>query len=265
MLTIGKDGFGAAKLSGIAVSTGPDRACGRQARTQQSRYGGTSNRFCGGTPDRVRNGAELCGRTSDSELFPTSRTIRLPTMRPYGLEGRSAGRFERHAKREFLRHRHRRPAYLSAISANGGAAFTNDIQVDGVCPGLSVERSRCLPNPDGVQEVRTIINNFSAEYGRAQAVLQVTTKSGANEYHGSAFYRNRNEVFNANTFANNARAIARRQRSRSVAMAVRWEVPSGATRRSSVSYEGLKHSEAVEYLKTVPPDWRRKVTSARRW
>jgi outer membrane receptor protein involved in Fe transport len=55
-----------------------------------------------------------------------------------------------------------------------------------------------LPNPDAIREFRVDTNNFSAEYGRNSAgVVTVLTKSGTNQFHGSAFefYRDRN--FNA--------------------------------------------------------------------
>jgi outer membrane receptor protein involved in Fe transport len=55
-----------------------------------------------------------------------------------------------------------------------------------------------LPNPDAIREFRVDTNNFSAQYGRNSAgVVSVITKSGTNQFHGSAFefYRERN--FNA--------------------------------------------------------------------
>jgi outer membrane receptor protein involved in Fe transport len=57
-----------------------------------------------------------------------------------------------------------------------------------------------LPNPDAIREFRVDTNNFSAQYGRNSAgVVTVLTKSGTNQFHGSAFefYRERN--FNATT------------------------------------------------------------------
>jgi hypothetical protein len=55
-----------------------------------------------------------------------------------------------------------------------------------------------VPNPDAVSQYDVQTNNFSAQLGRyASAVVSMVTKSGTNQYHGSAFeyYRSRN--FNA--------------------------------------------------------------------
>ena len=61
------------------------------------------------------------------------------------------------------------------------------------------------PNPDAVQEFRILTSNYSAEYGRsAGGVVTVATKSGTNDFHGSAYDYIRNKSFNANSFFNNA-------------------------------------------------------------
>src|SRR5437773_6347270 len=56
---------------------------------------------------------------------------------------------------------------------------------------------------DAVQEFQVNTNAYSAEYGRAGgAVINVVTKSGTNDYHGSAFEFYRDKSLNANSYAN---------------------------------------------------------------
>jgi len=56
---------------------------------------------------------------------------------------------------------------------------------------------------DAVQEYSVVTNNFGAEYGRASGgVVNVTTKSGSNSWHGSAWEFNRLSSYTANTYNN---------------------------------------------------------------
>ena len=55
-----------------------------------------------------------------------------------------------------------------------------------------------LPNPDAIREFAVQTNNFSAQFGRSSAgVITVLTKSGTNQFHGSAFEFYRDRSFNA--------------------------------------------------------------------
>ncbi|MDQ3917916.1 MAG: TonB-dependent receptor [Acidobacteriota bacterium] len=63
---------------------------------------------------------------------------------------------------------------------------------------------------DSVQEFRVITGNFSAEYGRASGgVVNVSTLSGSNQFHGTAYEFNRISRLASNGFDNNARGIRR--------------------------------------------------------
>ena len=58
------------------------------------------------------------------------------------------------------------------------------------------------PNPEAVQELRVITNNYAAEYGRYPAgVVDVVTKSGTNQIRGAVFEFFRNENLNAKRWA----------------------------------------------------------------
>ena len=63
---------------------------------------------------------------------------------------------------------------------------------------------------DAVQEYSVVTNNFTAEYGRASGgVVNVTTKTGSNSWHGSGWEFNRLSAYTANTFNNDANALAK--------------------------------------------------------
>jgi hypothetical protein len=57
------------------------------------------------------------------------------------------------------------------------------------------------PPPDAVQEVRILTHNFAAEYGRNPgSQVNVISRSGTNEFHGSAWEFLRNDALNARNF-----------------------------------------------------------------
>ena len=92
----------------------------------------------------------------------------------------------------------RRPT--GAYSANGESEFYNDNMVDGLdnnAGGYLALR----PSIEGIEEIKILTNNYSADLGRAAgAVVNVVTKSGTNEFHGSAFEFVRNDLFDARDY-----------------------------------------------------------------
>ena len=72
------------------------------------------------------------------------------------------------------------------------------------------ELSQVLMNPDSVSEYRVITSVAKAEYGRnSGAQVQVVTRQGTNEFHGSLFEYHRNTIFNANDWFNNRAGVPR--------------------------------------------------------
>ncbi|HET9531070.1 MAG TPA: TonB-dependent receptor, partial [Blastocatellia bacterium] len=75
----------------------------------------------------------------------------------------------------------------------------NDLQSSGFFSG-----GPAVPNPDAIQEFKVQTGQFDASRGRnAGAVVDVVTRSGSNEFHGSAFEFFRNDALNANSFFRN--------------------------------------------------------------
>ena len=66
-----------------------------------------------------------------------------------------------------------------------------------------------FPSVDVVEEVRVITSPADAELGRGSGQVQVLTRSGTNEFHGSIFEFHRNTVLNANGWFNNLRGEPR--------------------------------------------------------
>ena len=89
---------------------------------------------------------------------------------------------------------------------NGQRSSSTDVLLDG---GENVDLftasvGQSVPL-DSVQEFRIVTSDFSAEYGRASGgVVNVTTKSGTNQFHGSLFEFNRVSALASNTYDNNA-------------------------------------------------------------
>ena len=87
-------------------------------------------------------------------------------------------------------------AFFAAGSRFRGNNFTLDGQTnnDGSASGVPV----VTPTVDTVQEFRVIRNNFSAEFGtHSGSVINVVTKSGSNQFHGSLWEFHRNVALDA--------------------------------------------------------------------
>jgi hypothetical protein len=89
------------------------------------------------------------------------------------------------------------------VTVNGGRGRSNNYSVNGGDGNdLFVNLPAVQPSPDSIEEFRVITNNFDAEYGRnSGAVVNVVTKSGTNDLHGSFYEFFRNDVLNAHQFS----------------------------------------------------------------
>jgi hypothetical protein len=77
------------------------------------------------------------------------------------------------------------------ILANGQQHESNGISIDGISTSSAVWGGTTIitPSEDSVQSVTVVSNGFDAENGRfSGAQVEVITKSGSNDWHGSAFY-----------------------------------------------------------------------------
>jgi Carboxypeptidase regulatory-like domain/TonB dependent receptor len=96
------------------------------------------------------------------------------------------------------------PQGTTFFRANGQGNSANNTQVDGVdntnpTLGLSIY----IPSAEVVQEVNVTTSNYNAEFGRAGgAMLNVITRGGTNDLHGSLFEFHRNRSFRARNMFN---------------------------------------------------------------
>jgi hypothetical protein len=81
---------------------------------------------------------------------------------------------------------------------DGGAGSVN-YYLDGGANMTGLRNTgNIAPNPDAVDEFRVVTNSYSAEYGRfAGGVINIITRSGGNQFHGSLFEFFRNNDLNA--------------------------------------------------------------------
>jgi len=101
--------------------------------------------------------------------------------------------------------------FISKVGA--GQNFGNEVLLDGAST-LRAENGSSFdeagPSVESIREFKVLTSTFPAEYDHTTGgVESFTTKSGGNEYHGTAYDILRNEAFNANNWFNNAYGTAR--------------------------------------------------------
>src|SRR5437773_8875398 len=98
---------------------------------------------------------------------------------------------------------------MAKYSINGLSYDQNDYHIDGargIEPG-GFSSVFVVPNMDMIQEFSAKTSNVEADQGRSPVNIDVVTKSGGKDYHGSLYYYGRNAVFNANDFSNNLAGV----------------------------------------------------------
>jgi hypothetical protein len=97
------------------------------------------------------------------------------------------------------------PNAIGGITINGNTSAKN-FTVDGITD-MDTGSNGTLhyePNLDAIQELKVLTSNYQAEFGRnSGGTITVVTKSGTQEFHGTAGWNHRHEEFNANSWANN--------------------------------------------------------------
>jgi len=101
---------------------------------------------------------------------------------------------------------------IGSIRVNGSRAGSLSVTSDGV-PNVDTGNQQgptLLPALESIGEVKVLLTNFQAEYGRNYGgSITTVTKAGTKEFHGGAYYFKRNEALNANDFFRNRDGLPR--------------------------------------------------------
>ncbi|MEQ1949770.1 MAG: carboxypeptidase regulatory-like domain-containing protein, partial [Bryobacteraceae bacterium] len=124
----------------------------------------------------------------------------------------------------------------------------------GQLPSLSaLGGTNSMVSMDAMQEFRIQTSSFAPEFGRTPGgQIGIVTRSGTNQFHGTAFEYFRNDVLNANDWFGNANALPRaKERQNDFG-----GVLGGPIRRNRTffffSYEGQRLRQPVTFTTTVP-------------
>ena len=88
------------------------------------------------------------------------------------------------------------------FSVSGARSEQNAFQIDGTSNSDGFQNNISIrPSIDALQEFKIQTNNYSAEFGKgAGAQVNIVTKSGAKDWHGTLYWFNRDDVFQARRF-----------------------------------------------------------------
>jgi hypothetical protein len=101
--------------------------------------------------------------------------------------------------------------YGLPLSLSGSRPYQNNFQLDGVSLTSYAGATPGSINGvnlgvDAIREFSVLTSSYSARYGRAAGgVIHAVTRSGTNQFHGSAFYFHRNDNLDARNFFDGAR------------------------------------------------------------
>jgi Carboxypeptidase regulatory-like domain/TonB dependent receptor len=136
------------------------------------------------------------------------------------------------------------PEESGVFSLAGAPAYSNNLTIDGLDNNDDrAARERFQPSLEAVAEVQVIVNQFSAEYGRASGGrVNLRTRSGTQQFRGSGFYFFRDEALNANSFRNNSLGLARLPLQEHVA----GFTLGGPLRNATVFFSSLETSRVLD-------------------
>ena len=88
---------------------------------------------------------------------------------------------------------------VGSISINGNLPYSNVLQ-NGVSQTLPSSQNATVANFENVAEIQVSMSSFSAQYGIGGMIFNQITKSGTNQFHGTAYDYIQNNALNANAY-----------------------------------------------------------------
>ncbi len=148
---------------------------------------------------------------------------------------------------------------ISGYSSNGQRSSSNNFMVDGIdnnnYQAGSVSQ---LPSIDSIQEFQVQTNNYAAEYGRnSGSVVNLITKSGTNQLHGSLYEFLRNNAFDARNYFADPHAPAPELRLNQFGGTLGGPIQKDKTFFFG-NYEGFRQVAGITRLTIVPTDAQKK-------
>src|SRR5215510_13784672 len=151
----------------------------------------------------------------------------------------------------------------NAISINGSRPTSNNYLLDGTSnTDTALGTPAAILSVDAIQEFKEQTSTYSAEYGFSANQVNIVSKRGTNDLHGTLFWFGRNDAFDANNFFNNARNVPKTKLRQNqygfVAGGPVWipKLYNGRNRSFFlVNYEGYDQTRGQADLQIVPtPD-----------
>jgi hypothetical protein len=147
------------------------------------------------------------------------------------------------------------------FSMNGGRGQAGLTLIDGV-PAAAVDWGGLIASPsvDSVQEVNIARNQFDAQFGKSDGgVVNMITRGGSNDFHGSLFEFLRNNVLDANSWANNRAGQPRVSFQRNqFGGAIGGPLWRSRKLFFFTTYEGLRQGSPGTNISTVPTELQRR-------
>lgn len=175
-VTVAAPGFSSFKAAHVLVSSGNTQALGKEVLTT----GGATQEIT------VSAAAALLNTTQAqvSSTFSTEALENLPLNNGFDQVALLVPGVVQTHDNSFSN------SNGASFSANGQRGRSNNFELDGQANNdNSVGGPQIFfGNQDAIQEIQVITNSFSAQYGRNMGtVVNYITKSGTNQFHGSAF------------------------------------------------------------------------------